>query len=199
MSYHPNRKHIRLTNFDYTLPGDYFVTVVTHDRSPIFGRIVDFAMELNDFGKIVSEEWQKTASLRREVDLGPFVVMPNHIHGIIRIVDLASNNSSNDVGARRAVPLPKLETMDFQKNDQIGFAENLERFGKPVSGSMPTIVRAFKSAVTKRINEIRATPGLPIWQRNYYEHIIRTDKEFQEIESYILNNPLNWLNDDENQ
>lgn len=145
------------------------------------------------------EEWQKTAQLRPEIDLGPFVVMPNHFHGIIRIVNLANNESSNDVGSRRAVTLPKLETSDIQINDPIGIAENLERFGKPIAGSIPTIVRAFKSAVTKRINDLRATPGIPIWQRNYYEHIIRNEKEFQEIESYILNNPLNWLSDEENR
>jgi hypothetical protein len=97
------------------------------------------------------------------------------------------------------VTLPKLGTSNIQFNDPIGIAENLERFGKPIAGSIPTIVRAFKSAVTKRINELRTTPGLPIWQRNYYEHIIRNEKEFQEIESYILNNPLNWLKDEENK
>lgn len=198
MSIHPTRKHIRLSDFDYTLPGDYFVTAVTQSRAQIFGRINDSCMELNDLGKIVVEEWQKTAQLRPEIDLGPFVVMPNHFHGIIRIIDLANKNYSNDVGSRRAVTLPKLETSDIQINDPIGIAENFERFGKPIAGSIPTIVRAFKSAVTKRINELRATPGLPIWQRNYYEHIIRNAKEFQEIESYILNNPLNWLSNDEN-
>ncbi len=195
--FHPSRKHIRLPDFDYTLPGDYFVTVVTRDRAQIFGRIFDSRMELNDFGQVVGEEWHKTAILRPEIDLGPFVVMPNHIHGIIRITDLNPHNHMNAVGSRRAVTLPQSGILNNNGNAPIGFDENIERFGKPIAGSIPTIVRAFKSAVTKRINEIRATPGLPIWQRNYFEHIIRTDKEFQEVESYILNNPLNWLSDEE--
>jgi REP element-mobilizing transposase RayT len=103
MSIHPTRKHIRLPNFDYTLPADYFVTAVTQNRAQIFGRINDSCMELNDLGKIVMQEWQKTAQLRPEIDLGAFVVMPNHFHGIIRIIDFASNESSNEVGSRRAV------------------------------------------------------------------------------------------------
>jgi len=96
-----------------------------------------------------------------------FVVMPNHVHGIIWIVD-------DPVGARRRR------------------APTMERFGKPVSGSIPTIVRAFKSTVARRINRMRRTPGAPVWQRNYYEHIIRDERALHAIRRYIAENPLRW-------
>jgi len=75
----------------------------------------------------------------------------------------------------------------------------LERFGSPTAGSLPTIVRAYKSAVTKRINNLRGTPGEPVFQRNYYEHIIGTEREYETIAEYIANNPINWCLDDENK
>jgi REP element-mobilizing transposase RayT len=75
----------------------------------------------------------------------------------------------------------------------------MEKFGKPVPGSIPTIVRAFKSATTRQINILRHTPGAPVWQRNYYEHIINTDREYEQIAAYIANNPSNWLTDNERQ
>ncbi|SMC25408.1 REP element-mobilizing transposase RayT [Desulfacinum hydrothermale DSM 13146] len=132
--------------------GAYFVTIVTQDRACLFGHIVDGEMRLNAYGKIVRAEWFKTAQVRPYVVLheDEFVVMPNHIHGIIWIVD--------DVGARRRR------------------APTVEQFGKPVPGSIPTIIRAFKSAVTQRINGLQGTSGGVVWQRNYYEHIIRDEE-----------------------
>ncbi len=127
-------------------------------------------MRLNAFGRIVQDEWFKTAMIRPYVRLfdNEFVVMPNHIHGIIWIV--------GNVGARRRrAPTGR---------------HAAERFGKPVPGSIPTIIRAFKSAVTKRINQNRKTPGAPVWQRNYYEHIIRDEPSLNRIRQYIAENPL---------
>ncbi len=161
------RRSIRLKGYDYAQPGAYFVTIVTHHRAMLFGRVVDGEMQLNEYGEIVREEWFRSAEIRTEIELFPdeFVVMPNHIHGIIWIVD---------VGAwRRRAP-------------------TREQFGRPVPGSLPTIVRAFKSAVTRRINALRGTPGAPVWQRNYYEHIIRTERALDAIRRYIAANPLRW-------
>jgi hypothetical protein len=90
-------------------------------------------------------------------------------------------------------------TEDLQRRAPIDDpTPNLEQFGKPVSGSIPTIVRSYKSAVTKSINELRCAPSNPIWQRNYYEHIITTDREYESIVEYIDANPRAWLNDSEN-
>ncbi len=175
--YDPERHHrrsIRLRGYDYTQPGAYFITIVTHERACLFGNVVNGAMQLNPLGEIVRAEWFKTAELRPSVqlDADEFVVMPNHIHGIIWIVD--------DVGARRRR------------------APTGEQFGKPVPGSIPTIVRAFKSAATKRINALRGTPGAPVWQRNYYEHVIRNDADLRHIRDYIQTNPARWALDSEN-
>ena len=114
----------------------------------------------------------KTAELRPDVELGTSIVMPNHFHGIIVINDDCRGT------ARRA--------------------PTVSRFGKPVAGALSTVVRSFKSAVTKRINEIRRTPGMTVWQRNYYEHIIRNDGDLNKIHEYILYNPAKWTEDEEN-
>jgi REP element-mobilizing transposase RayT len=132
----------------------------------LFGKIENGNMELNDFGKILRNEWVKTPKIRQNVKLDEFVVMPNHIHGIISIVDNCRDT------ARRV--------------------STLERFGKPVCGSVPTIIRAFKSAVTKNINQYRNTPTAYVWQRGFYDHIIRNEKSLNEIREYIRINPLKW-------
>ncbi len=164
---HHRRRSIRLKGYDYAQPGAYFVTICTHGRAMLFGRVVDGEMALNAYGEIVREEWFRTAQVRPYMELFPdeFVIMPNHIHGIVWIVD---------VGARRRRSPPP------------------EKLCRPVPGSLPTIVRAFKSAVTRRINALRGTPGAPVWQRNYYEHIIRTEPALDAIRRYIAANPLRW-------
>lgn len=167
------RRSIRLPEYDYTLSGAYFVTICTHNRESLFGRVVDGKMLLNEYGKIVCEEWFRTAEVRRNVELleGEFVVMPNHVHGIIWIVD-----AGNGVGAqRRCAPTPR------------GITPN-----NVAPGSLGAIVRAFKSTVTRRINELRNTPGGRVWQRNYYEHIIRTERALNAIRRYIRDNPRRW-------
>jgi len=117
-------------------------------------------------------EWIKTADIRSNIELDVSVVMPNHFHGILTIVDHCRGT--------------------------VHRAPTLEQFGKPTSGSLPTIVRYFKSAVTRRINELRGTPYTPVWQRNYYEHVIRNETDLNEIREYIINNPLKWDLDSEN-
>lgn len=161
--------------------GTYFVTIVAHHRERLFGQIVDDEMLLNDFGRIVCEEWLKTAQIRAGVELieNEYVVMPNHFHGIINIVNSDGRGDQPDetVGAYGHTPLRN----SFQSPSQ----------------TLGAIVRGFKSAVTTRINVSRNTPGAPVWQRNYYEHIITTDREYETIAAYIANNPSNWINDNE--
>ncbi len=145
----------------------------------LFGHVTDGIMRLNIYGKIVWSCWREIPDHFPHVELDEFVVMPNHVHGILWIVD--------NVGARHGVPLPNGGTVP-----------NHERFGKPVPGSIPTIIRSFKSAVTKQINGKRGTPGARVWQRNYYEHIIRDESSLNRIREYITMNPLRWAMDREN-
>ncbi len=176
------RRSIRLRGYDYTQAGAYFVTICTHKCTHLFGRVTDGNMMLNAFGDIVWEEWFKTARVRPYVALyeDEFVVMPNHIHGIIWIVDDDGGTSPDDhpqppttVGAtRRVAPT--------------------ERPRGPAPHSLGAIMAQFKSAVTKRINARRGTPGARVWQRNYYEHIIRHERALNAIRRYILYNPWRW-------
>ena len=163
------RRSIRLREYDYRQAGVYFITVVTHGREMLFGEIAGGGTRLNEFGRIVEDEWQKSSVIRREIELDVFVVMPNHIHGIVNIIN-------PDVGATGRSPL---------------------RSGPPAR-SLGAFVAGFKSAVTKRLNNLRHTPGVPVWQRNYYEHVIRGDRELLRVREYILNNPLDWEHDREN-
>jgi putative transposase len=166
-----HRRSLRLKNYDYAQAGVYFVSICAQSRACLFGNIVNEEMVLNVVGKIVAEEWIKTVEIRNNIELDEWVVMPNHFHGILVINECRGT-------ARRA--------------------PTVEQFGKPVPGSIPTIIRSFKSAVTKRINELRKSPGAKIWQRNYYEHIIRDENELNRMREYITNNPLKWEFDKEN-
>lgn len=171
------RKSIRVPGYDYTNPGDYFVTIVTYQRLPIFGEVLKEEVLLNDLGKIAQAEWFKTARLREYVEVyeGEFVVMPNHIHGIIHIVD------QTPVGAqRRCAPTNEPHKINVSPH------------------SLGAIIRGYKSAVTYAIHLTKNSRGTPVWQCNYYEHIIGSEKEYQKIEEYILNNPSNWFTDEEN-
>ena len=183
-----HRRSIRLKEYDYSQAGAYFITICTHQREHIFGEIVDGVMEINEFGQIAQEEWLKTALIRGEIDLGEFVIMPNHFHGIIWIVD--GRGTARCRGTARRAPTGGLGETSAD------FAPTHEQFGKPVVGSIPTIVRAFKSAVSRRINLALCTPGNPVWQRNYWEHIIRDDQDLYNAQAYILNNPTQWENDE---
>jgi len=176
MKYDPEKHHrrsIRIPNFDYSQDGWYFVTICSHQRERLFGDVVDGVMVINKFGDIVNSEWIRTAQLRHYITLDEFVVMPNHIHGIINI-------NIDGVGAHGNVPLHKPQ---------------IEKFGKSTKNSIPTIVKLFKSTITKQINEIRHSPGVHIWQKNYYEHIIRDEIDLNRIRQYIQNNPLKWPED----
>jgi putative transposase len=185
MKYNPeihHRRSIRLKGYDYTQPGAYFVTFCAYQRMHFFGEVVDGDMIPNDRGKIARDEWFKTAELRPHVKLyeDEFVIMPNHGHGIIWIIDEVDEGRLVGI-RRRRIP-----------------TDNIEKFGKPVKGSIPTIIRAYKSAVTYAVNKLEDQRGAVLWQRNYYEHIIRNERELNNIAQYIVNNPLNWQLDRDN-
>jgi putative transposase len=171
------RKSIRLQEYDYTQTGAYFVTICTLNREYSFGHVAGEEMVLSEAGRIVTEEWLKTCKMRPYVQLDHFVVMPNHFHGILILND---------------------ENMDQARQDTARRAPTKERFSKPVSRSLSSIVRAFKSAVTKRVNEWRATPGALVWQRGFYDHVIRDNESLNRIREYIMTNPRRWQFDQEN-
>ena len=174
--YNPDIHHrhsIRLRDYDYSQAGAYFLTICTKDRECLFGEILDGGMRLDEYGSIVQECWDAVPKHFNDVQLDEYVVMPNHFHGIVII--------AGDVGARHAVPL-----------------RMVEQFGKPVPNSLPTVIRSFKSAVTKKTNVIRGIHGIPLWQRNYYEHVMRNEEELNGFREYIHNNPMQWEMDEEN-
>lgn len=168
-----HRRSIRLKGYDYTAAGAYFVTNVTHQRECLFGEMVDGEMRLNPLGEIAAWAWEWLAQQYPYVDLDAWVVMPNHIHGIL-VMDVGARPSPS-VGARRDAPLPIIKR-------------------KPLG----QLIGAFKTVSAKRINEHRATPGHPVWQRNYYEHIIRNEAALGRIRAYIHNNPAQWALDNDN-
>ena len=179
MKFDPQKHHrhsIRLKEYDYTQPGGYFVTIMAHQRVCLFGGIANEKMQLNESGSIVEECWHAIPDHFTNVELGAYVVMPNHIHGIIVINDRADADAS----ARRG-------TIDRAPTEQ---------FGKPVIGSIPTIIRTFKAAVTRRVGRELTATG--IWQKNYYEHVIRDLEDWDRIHRYIESNPSMWAEDDEN-
>ncbi|MCK5119821.1 MAG: transposase [Candidatus Latescibacteria bacterium] len=173
-------RSIRLKGYDYSQAGAYFVTVCIEDRECLFGDIVEGEMLANDAGRMVEMVWNQIPDHFPGVAIDGFQIMPNHIHGIVVIVTDGRGTAYCRGTACRAP------------------TASVEQFGKPVSGSLSTIVRSFKSAVTKRINETRNAHDAKLWQRNYYEHIIRDENELNRIREYIVNNPMNWESDCEN-
>ena len=187
------RRSIRLKGYDYAQAGAYFVTLCTQDRLCLFGEVVDGEMRLNAWGEIARQCWADIPSHFPRVELDTFVIMPNHMHGIIILM------KDTMVGARHAVPQrDTAHQRHVVPQPQPPYIGQRERFGQPVAGSLATIMRSYKSAVTKRLNALRGTAGTPVWQRNYYEHIIRNDRALIAIREYILNNPIQWAVDREN-
>ena len=166
------RRSIRLANYDYAQAGAYFITVCTHERMCLFGDVILETMRPNDFGQIVHDEWLRTAEIRPDIDLDTFRVMPNHLHAIVIFDEEVSSNPT--VGAHSRAP--------FSRQPK----------------SLGSLVAGFKSATTKRINQLRNTPGTPVWQRNYYERVIRNEREMDATRRYIVDNPAKWGEDVEN-
>jgi REP element-mobilizing transposase RayT len=173
-----HRHSIRLQGYDYSLVGAYFVTTVTYGRECLFGEIYDGQMTLNSLGKIVRQAWFDLPRHYPHIELGTFCIMPNHVHMIVVL---------NAPAIVEAVLSPAISGRGFKPAP-------IAQKRHPLS----EIIRAFKSFSSKRINILRKTQGIPVWQRNYYEHIIRSNEEHNQIHLYIDNNPADWINDQEN-
>ncbi|MHC1707343.1 MAG: transposase [Bacteroidales bacterium] len=180
-----HRQSIRLQAYDYSQPGSYFVTLCTYGREFLFGNIENGTMILNSFGQIARDALLKTPEIRQEIQLGEFVIMPNHVHGIVNIIEKTINHST--VGAYGHTPVGANCNSPQQSN----------RHSPPRSPSktLGAVVRGYKSSVTTQINILRKTPKQPVWQRNYYDHIIRDYSSYEKISDYIRNNPASWSND----
>jgi len=184
--YSHHRRSIRLKGYDYSQAGAYFVTICTRNRECLFGDIVDAEMRLNDAGHMVWDLWQKIPGHFPHADIDEFVVMPNHVHGIIVIV-----------GAQFIAPL---DCDAMNRNKIQGAMNHAPTSRDAINNKKPVgeIVRAFKARFTHAINNIRNTQGHPVWQRNYYEHIIRNEEEMDRIREYIIENPVKWAEDVDN-
>lgn len=178
-----NRQSIRLKGHDYSKSGLYFITICVQNRECIFGNVIDGEMALNVFGQIAKAEWENTPYIRKNCKLHNFIIMPNHIHGIIEIIynkeekvatekfQSPSHNIGSLIRGYKIATIKKIKdkiTIDSISRGELQFA--------------PTII----------IKEL----DFKIWQRNYYVHIIRNDKSYQRISEYIINNPLKWNDDD---
>ena len=190
MKFEPEKHHrqsIRLRNYNYSQPGYYFLTICTHQKQCWFGEIKNDRMYLNQIGKIVAEEWLNTPKIRPNFQLDQWVIMPNHLHGIVII-----NESLNLLGDRN---VSEQKTFGEGNRDILG-ARNAPLRQEP--NSISSFAAGFKSAVTKRINLLRDNRDIPIWQRNYYESIIRDEQSLIAIREYIVNNPCQWQKDSDN-
>ncbi len=213
-----HRQSIRLRGYDYSLAGLYFLTLCAQGRRCLFGDVVNGTMRLNALGEIIVGEWMHTADIRPEMKLDAFVVMPNHLHGLVWIIDLggAHGGASPDapidtagasVGAHGRAPA---NVPANAPTDAVRVCEAItptDTAGTSVVGahgraplhrrprSLGSFVAGFKSATTKRINVARGMPGHPVWQRNYWDHIVRSDHDGDQIREYIQHNPSRWTED----
>jgi putative transposase len=189
MNYIPqihHRRSIRLKGYDYSQEGMYFVTICTQDRECLFGKIVGLKTILNNTGKIADECWLQIPEHFPNVILHEHIIMPNHVHGIIELAD--KSVGVENVGVENFQPL-----------------QIRNEFQKIIPCSIGSIIRGYKIGVTKWFrNNVGTQHYLPqrenfqpqhIWQRNYYEHIIRDDQSYRTISDYIINNPSRWNED----
>lgn len=176
MSLYKNKYRIesaRLKNWDYSSNGYYFITICTKYRKHLFGKKSNNEIQLSDIGKIVFNEWNKSFDIRTELFCDCFVIMPNHIHGVVRI-----NNSFVETHA----PVETHAVLSLQGRGH-------------VPKSISSFVAGFKSHATKKINEYCNTPGGSVWQPRFHDHVVRNYDELNRIRKYIRNNPCKWEND----
>jgi REP element-mobilizing transposase RayT len=202
MQFNPKIHHrhsIRLPGYDYSRSGAYFITIVTQGREFLFGEIQNGEMRLTQSGQIVQRAWHDLPNHYPHVSLGAFCIMPNHVHAIILLNDDFRGGSVGDY-TRRGGSIGHAPVPDVPLPGNAPLPEDSQT--RPYNGinrhPLSEIIRAFKSFSARRINILRKTPGVSVWQRNFYEHIIRNNEDYNRIQFYIESNPLHWLEDQEN-
>ncbi|MCL5108734.1 MAG: hypothetical protein M1401_07700 [Chloroflexi bacterium] len=247
-----HRQSLRLSQYDYTSTGAYFITTCTYEKACLLGLIEGGRFVPNEYGVIVEEEWLRSAELRREVCLDAYQVMPNHLHAVVLLAGTAGPapsgpTSDSVVGATGGTSAMARDSvvatggtsamaqdsvgatggMSAMAQDSVGATggtvamaqdsvgatggtsamaqDSVGATGRsplrpsgPAPRSLGALLAGYKAAVTKRVNELRGTPGRPVWQRNYYEHIVRDERELARVRDYILGNPGRWQEDEEN-
>jgi REP element-mobilizing transposase RayT len=185
VKYNPDKHHrrsIRLRGYDYSSPGAYFITICTHQRECLFGEIIAGKMHLNELGKVTQNYWQRLP-LHFMVELDGFIVMPNHLHGILLLGDKLGRGEAFGTRIVKSGENSCPNASPLQPNGT-----------KP--GSIGAIIQNFKSISTQKINRLfYRSNHRQVWQRNYYEHIIRNEKSLHDIRQYIHQNPISWQQD----
>lgn len=173
------RKTTRMQGYDYTQPGAYFVTLLTYRRQCLFGALINGVMQLTPLGELASTCWQALESRFQLVQLDEFVVMPDHIHGILMLTE---DDSTGRIRARQQETAGSLRT---EITSPLPIT--------PSKGSLGSIIAAYKSTVARLYNGMMKSPRTKIWNRNYHDRIIRNEAELYRIQVYIRENPTNWL------
>jgi putative transposase len=194
MKYNPEKHHrrsIRLKDYDYSQAGAYYVTICCNQRRFLLGEIINGVMQLNLIGQTVEASWNSLPRHFSFIELDAFIVMPNHVHGIIVITENcrgeAFGQTINETNKKSLNPNASPSTDANQPIIPCGTK----------SGSLGAIIQNFKSVATRRVNSLTRNKGT-IWQRDYYEEIIRDEKAYENLRRYILENPLKWNEDEEN-
>lgn len=193
--YPPRRQHrrsLRLKGYDYSQVGAYFITICTQDRAYLFGEIVDGEMRWNEYGECAVRWWEDIPRHFTAVDIDAFVVMPNHVHGIVVI-------TGGPVGA--GLPRPDPQTANAVADTGTDAAMDAHKGAETAPLRRPSlgnVMAYFKYQSAKHINAMRQTVATSVWQRNYYEHIIRSEASLNRIRQYVLDNPARWTFDRDN-
>mgnify|MGYP001051200294 CR=1 FL=1 len=187
-----HRRSLRLKGYDYSQPGTYFMTIVTRERACLFGEVVEGEMRPNEAGRIVKRCWLDIPNHFPHATLDAFIVMPNHVHGIIVLSHATKTERFSATSDR-----PVNTTVDPSTAEQVEANDHspLPSFRSP-SRTIGSIVRGFKIGVTRWFRQYTDISG--VWQRNYYEHIVRDEQSLTHIRQYIAENPLRWADDPEN-
>ena len=168
----PRRRSLRLQGYDYAKAGAYFVTVVTQDRLCLFGEVVDGEARLNEAGWLVADTWRWLETRYPFVVLDEYVVMPNHMHGLLAILD-----EDGDAGDSRIAPAGE---------------------GGAGRKDLGSLIGAFKTVAVKRVNVAHGASGRRLWRRNFYDRVVRSEEDMDRIRAYIRDNPLRWELDADN-
>ena len=198
----PKRRQIRLKGYNYSLPGYYYITICTQDREQLFGDVVNGKMKINNIGKMVNKFWLKLPKRFDNIKLDQYQIMPNHIHFIIRIVGAIHESpdmihKSSDIGIHANTRAHRdANTRAHRDANTRAHRDTPLRWGK--RQLLPKCIGYLKMNSSKQINQLKNISGQSVWQRNYYEHIIRNETELNKIREYITLNPAMWDRDRNN-